>query len=407
MVQRYRYLLEALGIIVITGVIGVLVAFSGTFGRTESSAPVVINEIYTAFLEQPPIPHQWFELYNRTGEWQVLGGWTAEVAPDARLSIPRLLLPPQGFAIVAFSSDQFAAEHPNYTGLVVGLDVSEAGTGMDIDKGYLVLRDAQGRPVDAVNWGQPEQAPGDVQLWEKPTFEPGAGWTARPGKLFSAETDLIGQLDGGKIPQGLREQFQKAGRKLGENAIVEVRTAGSSWRILDGEKRYYIQKEEQKTDTQQAKQVLNVYLRADYTRERRPLGLDTDRPSDFILQPFPSPGTVNLPSAPQGIYSFFIDWTNAAAVAGGILLWIAFVFIALVARRFEALTQQRTFWWAMLAAPSGIVVYALVQAYGFLVRGRMTPDEQMVGFLVLFASAVLCTALVFLFRRRAKSILEG
>jgi len=398
MIQRYRFLLEVLAIIVITGIIGVLVAFSGTFGRTESNAPIVINEVYAASLELPPTPHQWCELYNRTGEWQTLEGWTIEVASGTRLAIPRLPLPPQGFAIIAMSGEQFMAEHPNYPGQVVDLGVPASSVGMDIAKGYLVLRDALGRPVDAVNWGQPDQAPSDVRLWEKPGFEPGAGWVVKPGKLFGMGLDPIGELDSGRVSQGLREQFQTAGQPLSANATVEVRAPGSAWRIVDGYRRYYLQREEEK---------LNAYLRADYTLERRPLGLDTDRASDFILQPFPSPGTVNLPSAPQGVYSFFIDWTNAAAVAGGILLWIAFVFIALVARRFEALTQQRTFWWAMLVAPSGIVVYALIQAYGFLVRGRMTPDEQLIGFLVLFASAVLCTALVFLFRRRAKSILEG
>lgn len=325
MIQRYRYLLEALAIIVITGIIGVVVAFSGSLSRTESDAPVVINEVYPAFQAEVPVPQQWFELYNRNEEWHVLEGWTVEMTAGVRLALPRIVLAPQGYAVVALSKDQFLAAYPGFPGQVVGLQGSSSGLGMSLAKGYLVLRDAQGRVVDAVNWGRPDRPPADVTLWEAPAFEPGSGWA-------------------GKVSSSL---------------------------------------------------------------ERRPLGLDTDRSSDFIRQPFPSPGTVNLPSATSGAYSFFIDWTNAAAVGGGILLWIAFVFIALIARRFEALTQQRTYWWAMLVAPIGILVYNLIQAYGFLVRGRMLLEEQWAGFVTLFVSALVCTILVYIFRRRAKRILEG
>ncbi len=331
-IQRHRFVLEAIAIIVITGLIGVMIAFFGesytryqrAVAPPESSAAVVINEVYPALLSDDPGPHQWIELYNRTQEWQMLDGWALETAAGGRLPLPHVALPPHGYLVVAASVEQFMADHPTYIGEVVA--PTTPWPGLDQQADYIVLRDLQGQPVDAVNWGTlPPNAPEDAGLWSEPKFSGGTPWLKETSFSF----------------------------------------------------------------------------------ERWPVGVDRDVSTDLIYQPYPSPGTVNVPSATRAANNLFIQWTNVASYAGGLLLWIAFVYIALIARRFETLTQQRTFWQAMLVAPSGIMVYNIIQAWGFLQRGRMNDTEKWWGFSILFVSALICTGLVYLFRDRAKRILEG
>ncbi len=339
LLQRYRFVVEALAIILISGAVGCFVFFTDRLvGPADSGAPVVINEVYPTFCQrdpqgkwlcpgqEAPEPRQWFELYNRTGGWQVLEGWSVEMVAGQPLPLPRLVLPPYGYAIVAASEAFFLADHPDFPGLLVS-PANWPGLG----QGFLVLRNAQGEAVDAVNWKAVETPPAEVKLWESPTMGPAAPW------IFDAQ------------------------RKI----------------------------------------------QADHSLERRPVGIDRNLPADFIRQPFPSPGTVHEPSATWPAYLLLTDWTNVASVAAGVLLWIAFIYVALIARRFETLTRQRTFWQAMLFAPSGILFYVIVQSIGFRTRGSMTVDEQWWSFVILFISALLCAALVFVFRQRARKILEG
>ena len=119
--QRQRFVLEALAIILISGAVGFLVFFTDRLvGPADSGAPVVINEVYPAFCQRNPAfpgepkaakwlcpmpeapePYQWFELYNRTGNWQVLEGWSVEMEAGSPQALPRLVLPPYGYAVVA------------------------------------------------------------------------------------------------------------------------------------------------------------------------------------------------------------------------------------------------------------------------------------------------------------------
>lgn len=339
LLQRHRFVLEALAIILISGAVGFLVFFTDRLmGPADSGAPVIINEVYPAFCQrdpqgkwlcpgpEAPEPHQWFELYNRTGDWLVLEGWSVEMSAGAPLLLPRLVLPPYGYAVVAASESSFRADHPDFPGLLVS-----PSNWPGLGQGFLVLRNAQGEVVDTVNWKKVETPPAEVKLWDAPAIGPAAPW------IFDAQRNI----------------------------------------------------------------------QADHSLERRPVGIDRNLPADFIRQPFPSPGTVNEPSATWPAYLLLTDWTNVASVAAGVLLWIAFIYVALIARRFETLTRQRTLWQAMLFAPSGILFYVIVQSIGFRTRGSMTVDEQWWSFVILFISALLCAALVFLFRQRARKILEG
>jgi len=64
---------------------------------------------------------------------------------------------------------------------------------------------------------------------------------------FEIQADLASELDQKVISPALREQFQKNGRPLSEQARIEVKQAGSQWSIVDKDsnRRYTIRREEQ------------------------------------------------------------------------------------------------------------------------------------------------------------------
>ncbi len=134
-------------------------------------------------------------------------------------------------------------------------------------------------------------------------------------------------------------------------------------------------------------------------------GKDTDSPSDFTVHDPPSPGGKSPfakdPSDLLGRPTDYVSW------AAGLLLWLGFILAAFIARRFQALSGQRTYWQALLIAPSGIVIYTIIQglAYG---QGRaMNDGEKWTGFTILFLSAVLCFYVIAIFSQIAKRYLEA
>ncbi|GIV96099.1 MAG: hypothetical protein KatS3mg057_0756 [Herpetosiphonaceae bacterium] len=152
---------------------------------------------------------------------------------------------------------------------------------------------------------------------------------------------------------------------------------------------------------------------------RRSIGLDSNAASDWRPGPA-SPGSRSLPTVRSSTRIVLIELTNYISLIGGFLLWSAFVLIGLIARRFERLTGQRTFWQAMVIAPIGIVIYNLIQTNAFFSRGAMTDCrttkrgwvfefslcEQLWSFVPLFIAAAIMTYAILLFYRAARRILE-
>jgi hypothetical protein len=154
---------------------------------------------------------------------------------------------------------------------------------------------------------------------------------------------------------------------------------------------------------------------------RRTQGLDSDTPGDWRPGPA-TPGTFGLPTIRMPSRIFLLEVTNYLSLIGGFLLWAAFVLMGLIARRFETLTGQRTFWQAMVIAPVGILIYNLIQANGFFTKGSMTDCrdpaannawafgfskcEQLWSFVPLFIAACAMAYVVYLFYRISRRILE-
>lgn len=160
---------------------------------------------------------------------------------------------------------------------------------------------------------------------------------------------------------------------------------------------------------------------------RRTIGVDTNAytAADWRVGPA-SPGGIALPTMPPATRYVLVEVTNYVSLIAGFLLWSAFVLIGLIARRFERLTGQRTYWQAMVLAPIGIVIYNLIQTRGFFQKGSMSdcrtpspgPDlppgwtfgfggcEQLWSFIPLFIAAVALFWVLRQFYNAARRILE-
>lgn len=130
-------------------------------------------------------------------------------------------------------------------------------------------------------------------------------------------------------------------------------------------------------------------------------------PGIFTLHNSPTPGRGDTLRSNASYQFLFTGFTDIVATAGGALLWLAFFIIALVARRFETLSGQKTYWQYLMAAPVGILIYAVIQVTDFIVSGRLTDFWSWPAFLALFISGLACVYVVNIFRLIAKSILEA
>jgi len=139
---------------------------------------------------------------------------------------------------------------------------------------------------------------------------------------------------------------------------------------------------------------------------RVPDGRDTDSATDFVVRDSPSPGG-KLPAPRLNDTDLRKRPTDYISVVAGVLLWIGFVMVALIARRFQNLSGQNTYWQALLIAPVGILIYTWIQAAAFFDHNAMTDQEKWIGFLILLLSAVLCIYVISVFRRIAGRYLEG
>lgn len=138
---------------------------------------------------------------------------------------------------------------------------------------------------------------------------------------------------------------------------------------------------------------------------RNPQGLDSDTRADWRAAP-PTPNTQSPVSLDVGTYRLMFDITNYVSLIAGFLLWGAFILIGMIAKRFEMLTGQRSFWIAMVIAPIGIVIYNIIQSYGFFTVGAMSYNQQLTAFTALFISACAMAYVVYRFYGIARRILE-
>jgi len=83
---------------------------------------------------------------------------------------------------------------------------------------------------------------------------------------------------------------------------------------------------------------------------------------------------------------------NYLLVLGALLLWLAFIVLGIIARRYEIVLGERTNWQFMIFAPTGILIFAIIQlAYcGF--GGKIMLPKQGVNYIaysLFFVSGIL------------------
>lgn len=145
------------GLGVVAGLVLAAVLASGGGGRLSASeeaaqgVAVVINELQ---YDPPPSGsesgYEWFELHNPGPSTVDLAGWRIADNLSAD-TLPDLVLPPGGFAVVA-GGEGFAELFPGFGGVLVTLGGS-IGNGLGNTGDQLQLLDAAGAVVDAMSYG--------------------------------------------------------------------------------------------------------------------------------------------------------------------------------------------------------------------------------------------------------------
>lgn len=80
-------------------------------------------------------------------------------------------------------------------------------------------------------------------------------------------------------------------------------------------------------------------------------------------------------------------------ISAAIFLWITFVILGIIARRFEYVLKKKTQWQFILAAPSGIIVYAILKFYSSVIYGKV----KMAGIIEIIAYSLFFLSGVFSF----------
>lgn len=88
-------------------------------------------------------------------------------------------------------------------------------------------------------------------------------------------------------------------------------------------------------------------------------------------------------------YLMYVTVTNLVAVAGSVLLWVTCVLFGLIARKYELVLRKKTNWQFMIFAPSGILVYAVIQIVAFASQVKLNVMQSWVAYVFFLLSGAL------------------
>ncbi len=101
-------------------------------------------------------------------------------------------------------------------------------------------------------------------------------------------------------------------------------------------------------------------------------------------------------TAPFGIeestYQSLAVIPNYILVLGAIFLWLAFIFLGIIARRYEIVLGEKTNWQFMIIAPTGILLFAIIQLIFCGIGGKMMLPKGGINYLaygLFFLSGIL------------------
>lgn len=80
-------------------------------------------------------------------------------------------------------------------------------------------------------------------------------------------------------------------------------------------------------------------------------------------------------------YQLLVILPNYLLIVGAVVLWLAFVILGIIARRYEIVLGERTNWQFMMFAPTGILAFAAIQLVYCGIRGNMMLPKGGVNYL--------------------------
>ena len=87
-------------------------------------------------------------------------------------------------------------------------------------------------------------------------------------------------------------------------------------------------------------------------------------------------------------------------ITAAIFLWITFVRFGIIAKRYERVLRKKTEWQFIIIAPSGILVYAVLQLFSvFQGNLKMPGDIGRIAYSLFFLSGILSLLGALRFRR--------
>ncbi len=88
-------------------------------------------------------------------------------------------------------------------------------------------------------------------------------------------------------------------------------------------------------------------------------------------------------------YFIYVTLPFLLLVLSSVLLWLTFVFLGLIAKRYQIVLRTSTRWHFMVIAPLGMLLAALVQLYVFVIKSASVLKETeswTVSILILVSS---------------------
>lgn len=103
---------------------------------------------------------------------------------------------------------------------------------------------------------------------------------------------------------------------------------------------------------------------------------------------------------PQDIQQLWTMKTWGIVVAA-ILLWLSFLLLGLSARNYEKVLRKATEWQFLVIAPSGILLYAIIQAGLLVLQGkyRLVGGIGYIGYGLFLISSIITLIGIFRFYR--------
>jgi len=98
-------------------------------------------------------------------------------------------------------------------------------------------------------------------------------------------------------------------------------------------------------------------------------------------------------------YLWYVTVTNLVSIAGSVLLWVTCVLFGLIARKYEIVLRKKTNWQYMIAAPSGILVYAVIQIVAFASQVKLSVGQCWIAYTFFLLSGVLSLYGAMMFKK--------